>query len=231
MFAALATAQLLAGVDGVNLIRVSARGDGDAEVSSGQAAAPLLRALLRDAGVSLQVLEVKRSAVDMVLQSSEQGRPFVSSFGVIIALAATALVVNLAVMLSEERRPRLAVLRAMGLTRTGLVQLSTTEGAIYSLLGAIAGLPAGLALAYVIVTRGLGTSTPQVFSIHIQSLFGAVAAAALINLVTVFIVALRTNRITISAALRDLPEPRVAKHPSPERMALMAVTAPAVPLL
>jgi putative ABC transport system permease protein len=225
MFASLATAQTVAGVDGINLIRVSARGDGEAEVSSGQAAAPLLRGLLRDAGVSLQVLEVKRSALDIVLQSSEQGRPFVSSFGVIIALAATALVVNLAVMLSEERRPRLAVLRALGLTRPGLVQLSTTEGAIYSLLGAIAGLPAGLALAWVIVTRGLGTSTPQVFSIHVQSLLGAVAAAALINLVTVFIVALRTNGMTISAAIRDLPEPRIAKRPSRMRVALMAVMA------
>ncbi len=225
MFASVATAQMLAGVDGVNLIRVSARGDGDVEVSNGHAAAPVLRGMLQSAGVSLQVLEVKRSALNIVLQSSEQGRPFVSSFGVIIALAATALVVNLAVMLSEERRPRLAVLRAMGLTRTGLVQLSTTEGAIYSLLGAIAGLPAGLALAYVIVTRGLGTSTPQVFSIHVQSLLGAVAAAALINLVTVFIVALRTNGMTISSAIRDLPEPRVAKRPSRKRMAFMAVMA------
>jgi putative ABC transport system permease protein len=225
MFSSLATAQLLAGVDGVNLIRVSARGDGDFEVSNGQTGAPVLRGMLQSTGVSLQVLEVKRSALDIVLKSSEQGRPFVSSFGVIIALAAVALVVNLAVMLSEERRPRLAVLRALGLTRTGLVQLSTTEGAIYSLLGAIAGLPAGLALAWVIVTRGLGTSTPQVFSIHVQSLLGAVAAAALINLVTVFIVALRTNGMTISAAIRDLPEPRIAKRPSRMRVALMAVMA------
>ncbi|HEV2029853.1 MAG TPA: FtsX-like permease family protein, partial [Candidatus Dormibacteraeota bacterium] len=154
---------------------------------------------------------------------SEQGRPFVDSFGVIIALAATALVVNLAVMLSEERRPRLAVLRALGLTRTGLVQLSTTEGAIYSLLGAIAGLPAGLALAFVIFKHGFGTSDPQVFSIHPQSLLGAVAAAALINLVTVFIVSLRTNAMTISSALRDLPEPGIAKRLSRRRLAFMAV--------
>src|ERR1700681_3943026 len=106
--------------------------------------------MLLSAGAGLRVLEVKRSALDIVLQTSDQGRPFVTSFGVIIALAATALVVNLAVMLSEERRPRLAVLRAMGLTRSGLVQLSITEGAIYSLFGAIAGLPAGLVLVFLV---------------------------------------------------------------------------------
>ncbi len=222
MFASIATAQMLAGVDGVNLIRVSAPGDGDAEMSNGQRAAPVLRSMLQSAGLSLQVLEVKRSALDIVLKTSDQGRPFVSSFGVIIALAATALVVNLAVMLSEERRPRLAVLRALGLTRTGLVQLSTTEGAIYSLLGAIAGLPAGLALAYVIFKHGFGATGPQLFSVHFESLLAAVASAALINLVTVFIVALRTNGMTISAAIRDLPEPRVAKRPSWKRQAFMA---------
>ena len=225
MFASIATAQTLAGVDGVNLIRVSAPGDGDAEVSNGRAAASLLRPMLESSGASLRVLEVKRSALEIVLQTSDQGRPFVSSFGVIIALAATALVVNLAVMLSEERRPRLAVLRALGLTRTGLVQLSTTEGAIYSLLGAIAGLPAGLALAFVIYKQGFGASGPQVFSVHVASLLAAVASAALINLVTVFIVSLRTNGMTISAAIRDLPEPRSARRTSWRRLAFMAMVA------
>ena len=223
MFASLATTQALAGIDGVNLIRVSAPGDGNGEVSSGQAAAPALRSMLQ--GTGLRVLEVKRSALDIVLQTSDQGRPFVSSFGVLIALAATALVVNLAVMLSEERRPRLAVLRALGLTRTGLVRLSITEGAIYSLLGAIAGLPAGLALAFVIFTHGFGATGPQVFSVHVASLLAAVASAALINLATVFIVALRTNGMTISAAIRDLPEPRVAGRLSRKRLAFMAVVA------
>jgi putative ABC transport system permease protein len=225
MFASIAAAQMLANVDSVNLIRVSAPGDGDVEVSNGQAAAPVLSSMLQSAGASLRVLEVKRSALDIVLKTSEQGRPFVTSFGVIIALAATALVVNLAVMVSEERRPRLAVLRAMGLTRTGLVQLSTTEGAIYSLLGAIAGLPAGLALAFLIFKQGFGTSDQQVFSIHVQSLLGAVAAAALINLITVFIVSLRTNSMTISAAIRDLPEPRTAKRASRKRLAFMCAVA------
>ncbi|TMD46041.1 MAG: ABC transporter permease [Chloroflexi bacterium] len=64
-------------------------------------------------------------------------RGFVTAFGVIVALAATAMVANLAVLLAEERRPRLAVLRALGLTRGGLIQLSVTEGALYSLAGAL----------------------------------------------------------------------------------------------
>ena len=135
---------MLAGTEGVNLIRVSARGDGDSEIATGRIAAERVRGLLGTNGATLQVVEAKRATLDLAIKDSENGRPFASSFGVIVALAATALVANLALMLSEERRPRLAVLRALGLSRTGLIQLATTEGAIYSVLGALAGIPAGL---------------------------------------------------------------------------------------
>jgi putative ABC transport system permease protein len=224
MFTSLATAQLMAGTDRVNLIRVSASGVGDAEVASGHSAALALRRVLSGHSASLQVLEVKSATLDLVLKDSENGRPFASSFGVIVALAATALVANLAVMLSEERRSRLAVLRALGLTRTGLVQLSTTEGAIYSLLGAAAGLPAGLLFGFVIL-HGPGapsSSVPTVFSVHVDSLVGAVAAAALINLATVFFASLRTTGMAISSAIRDLPEPAVTRRVSRKRLAFLA---------
>jgi putative ABC transport system permease protein len=170
------------------------------------------------------VLEGKRGALAIVNAMSQNGGPFVTAFGVIIALAATALVANLAVMLSEERRPRLAILRALGLTRSGLEQLSITEGAIYSLLGALAGLPAGLALAFVVIHAGVapvsfGSTVPNTLSLHADSLFGSVAAAALINLITVFLVSLRTSRIAISSAIRDLPEPLIPKRTSWKRLA------------
>lgn len=232
IYASLATAQQLAGTDRVNLIRVSASGEGDAEVANGRRAGSALRDLLATNGASFQVLEPKRGALDIVVKMSQNGRPFVSSFGVIVALAATALVANLAVMLAEERRPRLAVLRAMGLTRSGLVQLSVTEGAIYSLLGAVAGLPAGLLLVSLLffgptALAPLGTNGPVglVFSVHIESLVGSVAAAALLNLVTVFLASLRTTGMTISAAIRDLPEPAIARHPSRKRLAVLVVVA------
>jgi putative ABC transport system permease protein len=225
MFTSLSTAQILAGTDRVNLIRVSARGEGDAEVSSGHAVAQNLRGLLATDGSSLQVLEGKRATLELLVKSSESGRPFATFFGVLVALAATALVANLAVALSEERRPRLAVLRAMGLTRAGLIQLSTTEGAIYSLLGAIAGLPAGLIFAFVIL-HGPGGPTSGghlVFSMRLESLLGAVAAAALMNLATVFLASLRTNGMAISSAIRDLPEPATNRRLSRKLFVFYAV--------
>ena len=46
IFTSLATAQMLAGTEGVNLIRVSARGDGDSEIATGRIAAERVRGLL-----------------------------------------------------------------------------------------------------------------------------------------------------------------------------------------
>lgn len=224
IFTSLSTAQMLAGSDQVNLIRISARGDGDAEVATGRMVAQDLRGLLATSGSSLRVLEVKSATLDLLVKATQSGRPFATFFGVLVALAATALVANLAVALSEERRPRLAVLRAMGLTRTGLLQLATTEGAIYSLLGAIAGLPAGLAFAFFILHGPQPPgSGPLVFSVRIESLLGAVAAAALMNLATVFLASLRTNGMAISSAIRDLPEPATNRRPSRRLLVFNAI--------
>jgi putative ABC transport system permease protein len=221
-FSSLPTIQRLVSSDRINLIRVSAQGDGDREVDAGRRLAPLVRAAV--AGDGLQVLETKRAVLDTAALQDATSRPFVTAFGVIVALAATAMVANLAVLLAEERRPRLAVLRALGLTRAGLIQLSVTEGALYSLAGAILGLPAGLALGALVV--GHSPTAPDSFGFSLSvapaSLFGSVAAASLINLVTVLIVSIGTSSMAISAAIRDLPEPQRAKQSSRRRIAVLA---------
>jgi putative ABC transport system permease protein len=222
-FGSLQTIQQLVASDRINLVRVSAPGDGDREVAAAHQLAPLVRAAV--AGDSLQVLEPKRGLLETALRQDQVSRGFVTAFGVIVALAATAMVANLAVLLAEERRPRLAVLRALGLTRGGLIQLSVTEGALYSLAGALLGLPAGLALGALVI--GHNPETPDSFgfvlSVAPGSLFGSVAAASLINLVTVLIVSIGTSSMAISAAIRDLPEPQRATRSSRRRIAFLAL--------
>src|SRR6202165_5389731 len=223
VFGSLPTIQQLVASDRINLVRVSAPGDGEAEVAAGRQLAPLVRAAV--AGDGLQVLEPKRGVLDLASLMQNVSRGFLTSFGVIVALAATAMVANLAVLLAEERRPRLAVLRALGLTRGGLIQLSVTEGALYSLAGALLGLPAGLALGAIIL--GQNRQTPDSFGFFLSvapgSLFGSVAAAALINLVAVLVVGMGTSSMAIWAAIRDLPEPQRATRSSPRRLASLAL--------
>jgi putative ABC transport system permease protein len=225
IFGSLPTIQLLAASDRINLIRVSAPGSGDREVTAARQLAPRVQAAV--AGDGLQVLEPKGGALDLASRMQNTSRGFVTAFGVIVALAATAMVANLAVLLAEERRPRLAVLRALGLTRGGLIQLSVTEGALYSLAGSLLGLPAGLVLGALVV--GHSPETPdsfgQILSVAPGSLFGSVAAASLINLVTVLIVSIGTSSMAISAAIRDLPEPQRGTRSSRRRLVLFGLLA------
>jgi putative ABC transport system permease protein len=226
IFSSLETAQQVAATSDVNLIRISARGDGDAEIARGHQMVDRLRALASGGG--LAVVETKGTVVATDLANSNLWRQVYTGLGLIVVLAGSFVVINLAVMLAEERRPRLAVLRALGLTRAGLVKVAVVEGAIYSLAGSIAGLPLGLAIGAVmnsnlqwLATDGSGVH----LSVEPSSLFGSVAAATLITLTTMFITSLRTSRMAISAAIRDLPEPPRARRTSWVRLALLVVGA------
>lgn len=228
IFVSLETAQALTGTSDVTLVRVSARGDGDGEIANATQMVDRLQAL--SSGSGLIILETKRGALDAEKSQAGGTRGAFTALSLIVALAASAMVVNLAVMLAEERRPRLAVLRALGLTRTGLVKMSVLEGAIYSLGGAIAGLPLGLAVGMVlssILQPALSGNTGSglVLAVQPSSLLGSVAAAALITLTTLFITSLRTSRMAISAAIRDLPEPAKTRGTSWVRLALLACGA------
>jgi len=219
----LETAQGVTGSSEVNLIRISALGDGDSEISRASQMVNGLKAMTSGSG--LVVLETKHTALEAEKSSAAGTRAAFTFLALIVALAASAMVVNLAVMLAEERRPRLAVLRALGLTRAGLVKVAVVEGAVYSLGGAIAGLPLGLALAIVlnsILQPALaGANAGLQLAVQPSSLLGSIAAASLITLTTLFITSLRTSRMAISAAIRDLPEPSRARGTSWVRLAVL----------
>ena len=227
IFGPLETVQQLAGSTDVNLVRISALGDGNDELDRAHQMVTPINAV--SAGSGLMVLEARRASVTADLAMSSSLRVAMTSLSLIVALAASAMVVNLAVMLADERRPRLAVLRALGLTRAGLVKVALVEGAIYSVAGAIAGLPLGLAVGASLnsdLQLGLNPGQGSVaLAVGPTSLFGSIAAAALITLATLFITSLRTSRMAISAAIRDLPEPSRARRTSWVRLALLSLSA------
>ena len=81
--------------------------------------------------------------------------------------------VNLALSLAEERRPRLALLRAIGLTRTGLVTISMLEAALYSLGAAVLG---------VLFSLVLGPMFPMIVVVPLYAYLGLPVGAILIGL-------------------------------------------------
>src|SRR5438876_3345215 len=66
-------------------------------------------------------------------------------------VAGVLLIVNIFVMLAEERKGEMGVARALGMRRKNLVQSFVSEGLLYALLSSVVGTFAGLLVAAIIL--------------------------------------------------------------------------------
>ena len=236
LFSPLANLQPLTGDQGVNVIRLTVPGDGRAELDRAHELAPQVRKALQGlgGGPSLKVREAKREDVELLIKRAESDRSIFTGLSLFVALTGSALVVNLGFALAEERRPRHAVLRALGLGRTGVVTLMVLEGALYSLVAAAVGLVpgsiAGLALSRTLQGGSLlyagpveARTGPTLYPIAPGSMALSIAIGALIVLVTLFGTSVRSSRMQISSAIKNLPEPAGRRKRSVWVTALLGV--------
>lgn len=175
---------------------------------------------LESALVGLADIEIEASKAAVLDNAESQGAglsELFSTMGAFSVLAGLLLLINLFVMLAEERKTELGMLRAVGFTRRRLTRVFAVEGALYALaasaLGAIAGIGIGWLVAVVagpiFGSTEHGSATPVVvkpLSLAIGAMTGLV-----ISLVTIWVTSIRIARLNIIRAIRDLPEPKVVK--------------------
>ena len=180
---------------------------------------------------ALRVDPVKQTRLD---NAETQGKEFGELFlaiGSFAVIAGILLLVNIFVMLAEERKSELGMLRAVGMKRSQLVRAFVIEGAIYSFLsaalGAVVGIGVGWAIAQLAAPIFGGIedfSLDLRFDLDPDSLITGFCAGVLICLATITFTSLRIARINIIRAVRDLPEPP-RTHSSVRSMVLGAATA------
>ncbi|TMD74637.1 MAG: FtsX-like permease family protein [Chloroflexi bacterium] len=232
LFSPLANLRPLIGGQGINVIRLTAPGEGRAELDRATELAPHVRAALQaiPGGRGLNVQESKRKDFDAQVKQVDRTRGLYTALSLFIALAGAALVVNLGLALAEERRPRHAVLRALGLSRAGMVALSLVEGALYSLAAGVMALVPGalfglalVALLYVRVNSVAvdNRTAPVQYAVSFSAIALSVAIGALIVLATLLATSVRSSRMQISSAIKNLPEPTPRRKRSVWRTALL----------
>jgi putative ABC transport system permease protein len=234
LFSPLANLRPLIGDQGINIIRFAAPGDGQAELDRAHEVAPQVRATLKSlaGGTRLNVREAKREEVDFAVKRASSDGVTFTGLSLFVALAGAALVVNLGFALAEERRPRHAVLRALGLGRTGTITLSVLEGALYSLAAAVTAILPGAVVGLAIARRFQGGTVlygnalenragPLLYPINLGSVAFSIAIGALIVLATLFATSVRSSRMQISSAIKNLPEPAGRRKRSIWRLALL----------
>lgn len=198
----------------------------DGGVFDGVKATSTVEPAVADLVRSLPDTEVQARKQDLLDRADASARNFVQLFGGIGAFSVTAgvlLLINVFVMLADERKTQLGMLRAVGLKRNHLVRAFGAEGAVYSLgaglIGALAGLGVGRVVV-VVAERVFNAGEDQRlrtalrFTAKPSSLVGGFVIGGVIALLTVWIASVRIGRLNVIRAIRDLPEPPVARNRS-----------------
>src|SRR2546428_259844 len=134
--------------------------------------------------------------------------------GFFTVIAGVLLIINIFVMLAEERKGEMGVARALGMRRTNLVQSFVAEGLLYALLSSVVGTFTGLLVAGVILwgfSQVFGASafggTGFILTWTDSDLINGFAIGFLITMATIVIASWRVSKLNIVRAIRDIPEP------------------------
>lgn len=154
---------------------------------------------------------VKRDGVEMAESTGSQVSDIfiiMSSFAII---AGVALIVNIFVMLAEERKAEMGISRAIGMQRGDLTQTFMFEGIVYALVAAGVGAFVGLGIAVIIMSGASAVISggDLEFTLHFEWVSLGIAACAgfLVTALTVVGASWRVSKLNIVRAIRDIPEP------------------------
>ena len=135
----------------------------------------------------------------------------IGSFSII---AGALLLVNIFVMLAEERKSQLGMLRALGMKRSRLVGALTLEGATYAVLSIVPGILVGIGVGYGVARIAAqifsgwsqdGSGLAISFDVSGTSIVNGAALGLVIAIGTILVTSVRISRFNVISAIRDLP--------------------------
>jgi putative ABC transport system permease protein len=181
--------------------------------------------------IQADVNTIKRDTLDVASRQGKQFTQLFSGIGFFSVLAGVLLLVNIFVMLAQERKTEWGMLRSVGLRRAGLVGGFSLEGWLYALgssaLGALAGLGVGrlivIAAARIFSRPGDAMSLELRYTARAASLLGGFAFGFAISLLTVVLTSLSISRLNVIRAIRDLPDPPSTKREQLRTLVLGAI--------
>jgi putative ABC transport system permease protein len=150
--------------------------------------------------------------------------------GMFAVAAGVMLLVNIFVMLADERRSELGMLRAVGMRRSPLVGAFALEGWLYALIASAVGAFVGIGVGRLIAWRAdsILSSGQETTALHMVFTFTGISALTgfamgfLISLVTVLVSSIRIARFNVIRAIRDVQEPPRARPR--RRVALVGIS-------
>lgn len=219
-FVTLATGQELANESGrINFIAVTNVGSLTATASHTSAVMAFLNTTLANLGHpnGLSANALLQNALTSAIAAGTSDGTLFLVLGLFSIAAGALLIVGIFVTLAEERKGEMGMLRAVGLSRGGLVYVYFFEGLVYAAIAALVGTVLGLLVGYVLVLLAAKTilsTSPTVaaafvqsFTVTGQSLAIAFVSGFLLTVITIAAASGRVSRLNIVRAIRSVPEP------------------------
>ncbi|HSH61814.1 MAG TPA: FtsX-like permease family protein, partial [Acidimicrobiales bacterium] len=170
------------------------------------------------AGTPATVDPAKQHLLKSAKTNGDQFTELFSSIGFFSVLAGILLLVNIFVMLAQERKTELGMMRAVGMKRLGLVASFATEGWLYALAASAIGTVAGLGVGRLVVLVAAGIFATGDFTLELRyqadmaSIQQGFNTGFVISLITVVLTSMWASRLNVIRAIRDLPEPETRRQ-------------------
>ncbi len=167
----------------------------------------------------------KDTGVDRAMEGIDTFIKLFVTLAAFSIIAGITLIINIFVMLSEERREEMGISRAIGLRRSHLRATYLFEGASYSFISSLVGVIAGVlaALGIMVILERLITSFSNMeidllayFSLVPSTLLLSFSAGFSITLITTWAITQRIANLNIVSAIKSIPPPKV--HTGPQKL-------------
>jgi putative ABC transport system permease protein len=164
-----------------------------------------------------EVQMVRHQALVGAIEAGKANASFLTTIGAFGIIAGILLLVNVLLMLAEERQAEMGTMRAVGMSRRPLVGSFSLEGGIYAAVGSLIGGGCGVALGRgLIAIMEKQTSRPKIdwrglplhFEIQGATLWSGIAMGFLVSVIAVVGTSYRVSRMEVIRSLRGLPDPK-----------------------
>lgn len=207
---------LLERPDQINYIKLTNEGDKREGLKDSEQVAQDLEPYLFSRPVPLAVETGKQDGVDIAERGSQSLETLFMALGGFSIIAGVMLIINIFVMLAEERKSEMGIARAVGMKQKHLRFMFLFEGTAYSLIASLVGTFMGLLVAWVIILSfgsifG-GFNSLQFFTFTGESLITSFVAGLFITMGTILYASKKASKLNIIRAIRNIPEPRYSRH-------------------
>ncbi len=179
---------------------------------------------MTDLGFALEVHNVKEDDLEFARENGEAMGTIFIFLSLFSIIAGIVLIINIFVMMGEERKSEMGMARAVGMKTKHLVRMYVFEGSLYAFVASFVGAFLGLGFGWIVIkafdiafgsVEDLGTMAFSIpFHFTWGSLFIAFCAGLLITFTTIFFASTRISKLNIIRAIRRIPEPRTARTKS-----------------